>query len=94
MGTEEYIDGPVRELMRHLRGARARLRVQPTQDLFPIEAELAKVKESLGKLAVMAAEGTMGIDEYQTARAMQRKLKVLQTATSMASRTKSRVTWR
>ena len=81
---EDYV---VRELLRHLRGASARRRVQPTQDLFPIEAELEKVKESLGKLAVMAAEGTMGIDEYQTARAMQRRrLEALQAKRERARR--------
>jgi site-specific DNA recombinase len=67
---EEYVE---RQLFRHLRGSRGARPQREEPKLAPLIAELKRVGESLGRLALMRAEGAIGEEEFQTARVLQRK---------------------
>lgn len=67
---EAYVE---RRFFQHVKGSRGERQSQDTPALTPIIEELERTRESLGRLALMRAEGRIGEDEFQSARALQRK---------------------
>lgn len=60
-------------LFKRLQGSRAPRPRRPDENLGPIVEELERTRESLGRLALMRAEGQIDEVEFQSARTMQRK---------------------
>jgi len=68
---EEYVE---KRLFAHLRGSRgSRPATRQENALAPVLEELERVRASLGRLAVMRAEGQIGEEEFVSARELQRK---------------------
>ena len=62
-----------KRLFQHLKGSRAPRPKREDENLAPLIEELERVRDSLGRLALMRAEGQIGEAEFQSARALQRK---------------------
>ena len=66
----EYVE---RRLFRHLRGAQASWSPERVESVTPIVEDLERARETLGRLALMRAEGKIEEDEFAAARSLQRK---------------------
>ncbi len=62
-----------KRLFQRLSGSRAPRPRRREEDLSPLVEELEKVRDSLGRLALMRAEGQIAEDEFLSARSLQRK---------------------
>lgn len=67
---EDYVE---RQLFRHLKGSRGSRPAREQLEIAPLVEELERTREALGHLALMRAEEQIGDEEFQSARALQRK---------------------